>query len=291
MPYTTNPYLPKLRMEAVRLVQQRGWTMREVARHIRVEPSTVSRWVKLDPTGGWRPIPTQSSRPSHHPRELSREVVSRILELRDERKECAEILQHRLTLVGVRVSLSSVKRVLRRAGCSRFSKWKKWHVYPPRPTPEKPGVLIQIDSMRDGLPKEHLYAYALIDVCSRWAYAAPAFRAASGESSRFLLQAQTQAPFAFQTVQSDHGSEFSKWFTKVIGHRGIAHRHSRVRTPTDNAYVERFIQTLQKGCLNRIPRSLSVWQREIPNFLHYYNTERPHMALEYHTPLEVLRRY
>lgn len=291
MPYTTNPHMPRVRRDAVRLVSYRGWSIRKAARHIGVEPSTVSRWVRRDPTGGWRVIPTLSSRPHSHPRQLSSDVITKILEIRHERDQCAEIVQHRLRSLGIEVSVSSVKRVLKRYGISRFSRWKKWHQYPPRPLAERPGILVELDSMREGLPAEHLYAYALIDVYSRWAYADVAYRIGSRQSIRFIDGARAAAPFQFQTLQSDHGPEFSKWFTKVAGYRGFAHRHSRVRTPTDNGHVERFIRTLQHECLNRASRSLRSWQKEIPEYLHYYNSQRPHMGLQMRTPLEVLQRY
>lgn len=291
MPYTTYPLQPHVRMEAVRLVKYRGWSMRKAARHFGVEPSTVSRWTKLDPTGGWRLIPTRSSRPEHHPCELHDDVVNRILALRRERDQCAEILHHRLCAEGITVSLSSVKRTLRRHGLSRFSKNKKWHQYPERPAAEKPGILVQIDSVHEGIPSDRLSAYALIDVHSRWGYAEPTLRSTGQASLQFVRNAQDTAPFPFQTIQSDHGSEFGKWFTMMLEHGGTSHRHSRIRTPTDNAHVERFIQTLQRECLHHIPRTWRSWQREIPKFLHYYNTERPHMSLDMQTPAEVLRRY
>jgi transposase InsO family protein len=94
------------------------------------------------------------------------------------------------------------------------------------------------------------------------------------------------APFPFTTLQSDHGAEFSKWFTKRIVERGMAHRHSRVRQPNDNAHLERWNRTLQEECLSRVPRSIRSYQKEIPDYLRYYNTERPHMALEMKTPRE-----
>lgn len=291
MPYTTNPHMPVVRRDAVRLVCYRGWSIRKVARHIGVEPSTVSRWVKLDPTGGWRIIPTRSSRPHHHPHELPETIINRILEVRAEKDQCAEIIHWRLAQEGVFVSISSVKRTLRRCGISKFSKWKKWHQYPPRPMPERPGILVEVDAVHEGPPDNRVSAYALIDVNSRWAYAEPSLRINTWSTINFLKRAQTIAPFTFQTIQTDHGSEFSKQLTKVIGHVGIEHRHSRVRTPTDNGHVERFIRTLQDECLHRIPRDFNVWQKEIPEFLDYYNTKRPHMGLEMKTPLEVLRSY
>ena len=290
MAYTTNPNLPQVRMEAVRLVQA-GWSIRKVARHLGFSHCAIRIWLRRLPVYGpynRLVIPTLSSRPIHHPRELSQEIVKRILELREERKQCAEILHHRISKEGAVVSLSSVKRVLKRYGCSRYSQWKKWHQYPPRPLPLKPGLFVEIDSVHEGLPQDRVSAYALIDVCSRWAYAEPTLRTTSHATARFVKRAQSIAPFSFHTIQTDHGSEFSKWFTKVVEHGGATHRHSRVRTPTDNGHVERFIRTLQDECLHKISRDFRIWKKEIPDFLHYYNTERPHMALHFKTPLEWL---
>lgn len=293
MAYTTNPHLPWVRMQAVELVRQ-GWSIRQTARHFGFAHNTVLNWTKRKPVYGKYGrlvIPTESSRPHFHPKALSDDLVKHILDIRQERNQCAEIIHHRLLKEGVSVSLSSVKRVLKRHNCTRFSRWKKWHQYPERPLAESPGVLVEVDSMLDGQPADRLSAYALVDVCSRWAYAAPIAQPNSRLSTSFVKKAQETAPFKFLTVQSDHGSEFSKWFTKVIEYQGIHHRHSRVRKPTDNGHIERFIQTLQKDCLNRVPKTMKSWQKEIPEFIRYYNYERPHMALNYKTPMEVVRSY
>lgn len=101
--------------------------------------------------------------------------------------------------------------------------------------------------------------------------------------------AQRYSPFSFQTVQSDHDSEFSTYFTEHLQKQGIAHRHSRVRKSSDNGHIERLLRTLQDECLNHLPRKLRVYQKEIPEYIHYYNTERPHLALGMKTPLEVFK--
>lgn len=294
MPYSNNPNLPQVRMQAVELVKYHHWSIRKTARYLGFSHGAVRLWLNKKPEYGYRGrlvIPTLSSRPHHHPRELSEEIVKRILDLRSERDQCAEILHHRLIKEEILISLSSVKRTLKRNHISRFSKWKKWHEYLPRPLAENPGCLVEIDSVLNGASPDRLCAYALIDVCSRWAFALPSEKINSWRSCAFLEKAKHTSPFAFETVQSDHGSEFSKWFTKQIEHQGILHRHSRVRKPTDNGHVERFIQTLQRECLNRVPRSLKSWQKEIPEFLRYYNYERPHMGLNFKTPMQVVRSY
>ena len=117
-------------------------------------------------------------------------------------------------------------------------------------------------------------------------HAIPALAINTHRSLKFVDNARTLLPFKLQTLQSDHGPEFSKWFTKRIIERGMAHRHSRVRTPSDNGHLERFNRTLQEECLNRISRNLKSWQKEIPEYLRYYNHERPHMGLGMKTPIQ-----
>lgn len=289
MPYTTNQYIPRLRMRAARLVISEGWSTRQVSRYTGYNQSSIVRWVERARNSNQLVIPTLSSRPHHHPRELPNAAVSRILALRSERNQCAEILHHRLIRDEYDISLSSVKRVLKRFGCSRYSRWKKWHQYPPRPLAEKPGVLVEIDTIHDGPHEDRLYVYTMLDVCSRFAHALPATSINTHKSLRFVRTASL--PFAVTTLQSDHGPEFSKWFTKMIGVSGIIHRHSRVRRPNDNAHLERFNRTIQDECLNRIPRNLKSWQKEIPEYLRYYNTKRPHMGLNFKTPTEVMQSY
>ncbi|MBI3251508.1 MAG: transposase, partial [Candidatus Andersenbacteria bacterium] len=37
---------------------------------------------------------------------------------------------------------------------------------------------------------------------------------------------------------------------------------------------------------SRVPSSLKAYRKALPEYLHYYNTERLHMGLGYQTPLE-----
>lgn len=288
MPYSNNPNLPRVRLEAVRLVQS-GWSTRKVAKHFGFSQSAIVKWMKKVPNGRYLTIPTLSSRPWNHPNELSKEKVEAIVEYRRKYKRGAEVLQELLRRDGILVSLSSVKRTLRRNEMTRYSKYKKWHQYPPRPTVKAPGNLVQIDTIHDGAPEKRLYIYTLLDVYSRWAYAAPCLRISTHESIRFIDSAKEIAPFGFETIQSDHGSEFSKWLTKQIIFRGMAHRHSRIRTPNDNAHLERFNRTIQEECIMRIPRNLKSWKKEIPEYLSWYNERRPHLALDMRSPLEIIK--
>ncbi|MDD3735442.1 MAG: integrase core domain-containing protein [Candidatus Pacebacteria bacterium] len=285
---TTNPKLPKLRKQLANLVIKDGWNSYKVARYSGYNHSTILRWVQKSKESNLRTIPTLSSKPFHHPRELSQEVKDKIIEYRYQYRRCAEVIHHFLIRDGYKVSLSSVERTLKRNNLVYHSKWKKWHQYPERPIPEKPGILIQIDTIFEELSSNRLYIYTLIDLFSRWAYALPELNISTHRSLFFVKQAQIIAPFKFSTLQLDYGSEFSKWFTKRIIENGFSHRHSRVRTPSDNGHLERFNRTIQDECLSHVPRNLKSYQKEISNYLHYYNYERPHMALAMKTPMEML---
>jgi len=287
MAYSTNPYLPKVRQQAVNLVYQ-GWSVRQAARYIGVQPGTVSKWLKRDHWYGRIPIATRPSRPKHFPQALPEKIVKAIVEQRKKRNRCAEVIHQELLNQGMVVSLSSVKRTLERQGLIRKrSPWKRWHFTLPKPEVQKPGDLVQIDTLHLGsCNTNRLYVYALIDVLTRWAWAKVSLRINTHHSLRFVKEALRMSSFSFSILQSDHGSEFSSWFTEQVRGLGLAHRHSRVRKPSDNGHVERFIRTLQEECLSRIPQTLRAYQREIPKYLQYYNNERLHLGLQLKTPLK-----
>jgi transposase InsO family protein len=292
MPYTTNPHMPKVRRDAVNLVKYRGWSMRRAALRYGVEPSTISRWCKLPLATGWYELPTRSSRPKTSPCALKKEIVAAIIAKRVGRRRCGQHIYHELRREGVSVSLPSVQRTLDRLGLlKKRSPWKRPHDATIRPEVTRSGSLLQADTVHVMAPDgARLYVYTLIDLHSRWAYAEVVERISANRSVGFMRRAQRKAAFHFEMIQTDHGSEFSTWFTHAVWSMGMKHRHSRVRQSNDNAHIERFNRTLQEECLDRTTHTISAFKKALVEYLPYYNTERLHMGLNYMTPLEVLRR-
>jgi len=292
MSYTQNPHMPKVRMEAVRLVMYRHWPVRKVARHFGVEPSTISRWCKKDVTGGWERIPTQSSRPKTSPKALPRSIVKAIIAKRQGRRRCGQVIHQELLRDGIKVSLSSVQRTLDRCQLlKKRSPWKRPHDYTPRPQASYSGALMQVDTVHILAPDgTRIYIYTIIDLFSRWAYAEAVERIGAETSWEFIKRARNAASFQFEMIQTDHGSEFSIGFTHALWTMNIGHRHSRVRQSNDNAHVERFNRTIQEECLDRTEHTLKAFRSALAEYLPYYNTERLHMGINYQTPMEVLRR-
>lgn len=249
------------------------------------------RWVRKAPEDGRRTIPTQSSRPQSNPGALKKEIVEAIITQRNKRNRCGKIIHHELKNQGIVVSLSSVNRTLKRCGLLRErSPWKRWHSTFPRPYAEKPGDLVQIDTIHI-VPRagERFYIYTLIDLHSRWAYAKVVDRINCVRSVLFVREAQRVASFQFRVLQTDHGSEFSSWFTEHAKARGMRHRHSRVRQSNDNAHVERFNRTIQEECFDHERQVPDVFQKALKRYLPYYNNERLHLGIEMQTPAQVVR--
>jgi transposase InsO family protein len=174
-------------------------------------------------------------------------------------------------------------------------KWKKRHTYPPRPAARAPGALVEMDTVHfvHPLTGVRAYCHTLIDVHSRWSYVEYHERISQHIAYDVMQRAQHAAPCRFRTFQTDHGPEFGRWLTTQLGSVGIAHRHSRVRKPNDNAHIERFNWTIQDECLGRyIPSGeprVSV-QARLTAYLDYYNNDRLHLGLGLVTPMEYVAK-
>jgi len=290
MAYSMNPELPKVRREAVRLVKQEGWSVRKVARHFGYTHSAILKWCAKGPTGGFRKIETRSSKPKTSPRALPRDIVAAIIEKRIGRRRCGQVVHRELLNDGIAVSLCSVQRTLKRAHLLKErSPWKCPHDATERPAAAHAGALLQCDTVHFVLPDgSRLYVYTLIDLYSRWAYAEVSSRLRAYTSAHFLVRAQRHASFPFEMIQTDHGPEFSTRFTHHLLRMKIAHRHSRVRKPNDNAHIERFNRTLQDECLTGVVRSVPTFKAALSTYLPYYNAERLHMGIDFKTPAQIL---
>lgn len=291
MSYTTNPNMPQVRMEAVRLVKYRGWSTRKVARHLGYTHSAIVKWCAKDPTGGWRRIETRSSRPKRNPSALREDVVSAIIAKRVGRRRCGQIIYQELLRDGVKVSLPSVQRTLSRLGLlKKRSPWKRPHDYTERPLATHPGALLEADTVHIMLPDgSRLYVYTVIDLYSRWAYAEVVQKISAAASGSFIARAQAAAPFSFGMVQTDNGGEFQKMFRFRIYKLGLTQRYSRIRQSNDQAHIERFNRTVQEECFDRTAQTLRHFRKALKVWLPYYNTERIHMGLNYKTPVEILK--
>jgi transposase len=274
--------MPNVRRDAADMVRK-GFSKEEVGRRFGVGSSTICKWVKKAKVLGYRAIPTRSSRPKHHPKQLDEKIVRRIVALRLKTKRTSEVVHQHLLNEGIKVSLNSVRRTIDRHGLmKKRSGWKRYHPPLDRPYPLKAGDLVEIDTIHRMIDeKKRLYVFVLIDVYSRWVYAKAYEKMSSNQTIRFVNEAQRKSVFRFQMLQSDHGPEFSQIFTSRI-HKD--HRYTRIGKPNDNAHIERVNRTIQEECLDKFPNDVKMINCELKKYLRYYNYERLHLSLNLKTP-------
>jgi len=280
--------MPRIRREAAQLVY-RGWSTRKVARHFGFSQSVIVKWFKKSKLYGYHSIPTQSSRPKHHPKELSEEVVKRIVEIRLKTKRTSEVVHQTLLNDGIKVSLNSVRRTIDRHGLmKKRSHLKRWHPPVDRPKASQPGDLVQLDTIHRMISKKkRLYVFVLLDVYSRWVYAKAYESMNAARSLQFVREAQQSFAFRFKMLQSDHGPEFGMWFVEQIKKD---HRYTRIGKPNDNAHIERFNRTVQEECLDKIPTEVKTINCALKKYLQYYNSERLHLGISLRAPMQLLAK-
>ena len=320
MAYSTNPNLPRARAIALRLLLLDHIEVGIVARKCGVSRTTIWRWKQKwlavnhhqqltnynrpsrQPGSSFRLlsckwlIPTLSSKPYRSPSAISALVVAQILELRSKLQRCAEVVWHYARQQGLRVSLSSVRRILRRHHC--FDGARKNRVRPDnprRPQATRPGELVQTDTIHYICPttKKRRYVYTVIDLYTRMTYAEIHNRILPGLAARTVLHARQTWGFSIAMIQADNGPEFGRYFAQVMTGNGIAVRHSRLGRPNDNAHIERFNRTVQEECLgSRISSRMATatLQVKINKYIEYYNNKRVHLGIQLKTPTEMLQR-
>ena len=315
MSYSTNPSLEKARGKAMKLLFIDELSVQIVADRYGVNRSTIWRWKKKwlevnpnielrnyskqrdNPTSLFRyssckwSIPTISSAPHNHPNQLPDYLVTIVLDVRERLRRCAE------AVLGIEISLSSVRRILKRHGRldSRRKKRNRQYKGLPRPRVLAPGDLVETDTIHlfNPISKKKRYLYTTIDLYTRMAYAKVYDELRPGLSVQTILEAQAKFGFKFKTVQADNGPEFGKHFAERLQAKGIVIRHTRLHRPNDNAHIERFNRTIQEECTGSYflaTETIEALNMRVSDYLDYYNNKRIHLGLKYMTPAQMLQR-
>jgi hypothetical protein len=315
MAYYRGKDIEKSRGNAMQEVILEKRSIAQVARRFGKNRSTIYRWMKKwrmqqnvlleNPGRPSRPlgkvfrwqyvkwnIPTLSSAPKTHPNALNENIVAAILRIRQCKYECAEIIHYKLAKEGINVSLSSIKRVIKRNELWRKKRRYRWNEK--RPLPTAPGELIQTDTVHYVNPLNHskMYIYTVIDLYTRMAYAKISPNLSEKGAAETIFEAQEYMQFPFKMVQSDNGAEFQNHFQGRLNSKGIKTRHSRVRHPNDDAHIERFNRTLRKECIGQYNpnKNINFIDSKLNRFIRYYNYDRIHLGIGLKTPYEVLQR-
>ena len=154
--------------------------------------------------------------------------------------------------------------------------------------PEHPGDIVQMDTVSIFAAGVKRYIYTAIDVRTRFAFACTYKSHSSTNGSDFLHKFLTVAPFVTKGIQTDNGSEFEKYFDKDCQNYGLVHFFNYPKHPQANGHLERFNRTIQEQFAYWHIADIDdtdVFNRDMMDYLLWYNTEKPHRGIGNIPPL------
>ena len=153
---------------------------------------------------------------------------------------------------------------------------------------QTPGFLVAFDTIviyRNGSQR---YIVCAIDTVSKIAWARMYTTHSSNTTKDLFIRLYAVVHGNILNTCQDNGSEFEKHFAALLASMNIPQYFSRVKTPKDNPFVERFNGTLKQEFLRmgNWTDDINDFNRRLNQWLLKYNCYRPHQSFNYLTPFQ-----
>ncbi len=292
------------RYQAVLAVIQDGWKVTEVAEHLGVARQSVHNWIARYERGGLAGLADRSHRPQSCSHQIPPDLEAMICEIRRQHPGWGPLrILHELGKQGVDPlpGRTSVYRCLKRHNLIELRRRKKRRDEFRRWERDRPMQLWQMDVMGGVLLDDStdLKLVTGIDDHSRFCVAAGLVTRATARAVCEVFSDAMKTYGIPDEVLTDNGKVFTGrfgahkaevMFDRMCRENGISHRLTAPRSPTTTGKIERFHQSVRKEFLaDRTFPTIDVAQKELDGWVHDYNNERPHQALEMAVPAERFR--
>lgn len=160
------------------------------------------------------------------------------------------------------------------------------------PKVKEPGF-IQVDGITLHMDGCHYRFLSVIDIYTKLAYVRLVDHLSADSSLLAFQHFQTISSFPVHTVQTDNGSEFLSVFHENLIKEDVVHLFIYPHSPKINGVVERFNRTIQEEFLTRSTElhiDRVAFEGKLEQYLHWYNTVRPHAALHYVAPQQFINQ-
>ena len=287
----------RIRFKLVVLEHANHFGVTKTCREFNVPRSTFYRWKQKYDNEGRSGLYRKKPIAHSHPQKTSPEVVEKILELRSEYQIGALRIKYYLERYhGVRISESTVTRILKAHGLSRLPKTApRRALHTKRYAKKVPGHHVQVDvkllQLKDVEGKiVKRYQYTAIDDATR-IRALEIFPKHNQDCAiKFMDYVIEKFPFRISMVRTDRGHEFQARFHWHIEDQGIRHVYIKPRTPQLNGKVERSHRTDQTEFYQLLTYTGDIdLNSKLKAWENFYNYDRPHISLDGKTPYEVMR--
>ncbi len=285
-----------------RRVRELNWKVADAAFAGGISERRAYEWLARFDAG--EDLTDRSSRPATSPNKTPASVEAAIVRLRTLRKTASTIAAI------LQMAVSTVCAVLARVGLNRLSKLEP--VEPAnRYCRRHAGELIHLDiktlgrfrrpgkrALGHGADRRSYGAgweavHVAVDDATRLSYVEVLPDQTAATTVGFLQRAI--AWFAkhgviVQEVMTDNGSAYvSRLWAATCAEVGLVHIRTRPYRPRTNGKAERFIQTLlREWAYAATYRDSEHRKAVLPEWVRYYNTQRPHGSLGHKAPMTVL---
>lgn len=314
MPHRRHPRA-KLTVEGRRLLVHRvrrlGWPAVRAAEAQGVARATAYKWLARFDAEGEAGLVDRSSRPGSCPHRLSAEREQAILSHRRQQLEGP----HRIAWA-LGEARSTVHRVLRRYGEPRLADLDRASRTVVRYQRDRPGELLHVDVKKLGRIPDggghrvhgrypghtrgrgigYDYLHVAVDDRTRLAYVEVHPDEKADTCGAFLVRARgwfAQHGVRIERVMTDNAFAYRHGRAFQAALRQMHARHLRIRPhrPCTNGKAERFNQTLlREWGYATTYTSNNARLATLTDWLHRYNTHRPHAGLHGATPMQTLRQ-
>lgn len=275
---------------------------RQTARQLGIAPSTVSRWKRRARSAygkdrfSTRGLKRKSTKPRRVAYKLTSEELTRLLVARKHHGYCAQRLKR---VIDSPLSARTLHRALKRHGLikesplhrrPRFQDTVHMHLKNAKTIGYLQMDVKYITPELSGLPWT-CFEYAVIDIYSRYKEAVILNHLDQDGAILALTEILPKLPFTPVFVQTDNGLEFQQRFKSHVLGLGLKHHYVHVRSPNENAVIERSFRTDEEEFffwLEKRPKDYDELRELFAKYLSKYNTFRPHMGINFKTPAEVV---
>jgi len=275
----------KVRKYAINRLREK-WQPARVAAHLGVSRGFISKWWNVwRENKTWESLRDRSTRPKTV-QTKKWEYYDQVIEIRKAHPEMGsqKIKAH----LGIDLNHQSIYELLVAAelikpGPKVRRRWRSFARH-------HSNSLWQMDfkTLAEGGP----YLFSIMDDHSRFILASMVIEAETAAIAISVLQKAIAMFGKPRQILTDHGSQFfankggTSQFDAFCIEQGIHHILAGVRKPTTCGKIERWHRTVKDELL-KYCTDLEAFKAKLPDYIEWYNTQRPHWGIDLRTPLSV----